>query len=215
MRATQTIEEVFRAGCVVCLGLFFFMALSGSTSAQKVNIESIYLQGDTLKLDATLDSLFSRRTLDAIESGMTTSIVMQFRIESGGTSRVLERTIALRLEHDIWEGLYRIVRYARTPDTLQTTDFNTAKRYCTDLSNFALGTLSDSDPPYVLLSQIEVNPISPEQQQRTRKWLNLLEEGSLLEFFISLDRPSEQTRWIEIKRFNPNSLPRFGSEKRP
>ena len=215
MRATQTIEEVFRAGCIACLGLSFLLALAGTASAQKVNIGSIYVQGDTLKLDATLDSLFSRRTLDAIESGMTTSIVIQFRLESDGTSRVLERTLALRLEHDIWEGHYRIVRYASTPDTLHTADFNAVVRYCTDLSNTALGTLPDSDPPYVLLSQIEVNPISSEQQQRTRKWLNILEEGSLLEFFISLDRPSERTRWIEIKRFHPNSLPRFGSEKRP
>ena len=43
----------------------------------------IYVQSDTLHLDATIDSLFSKRAIDAIESGMTTSIAIQFRLRTG------------------------------------------------------------------------------------------------------------------------------------
>ena len=52
-----------------------------------------------------------------------------------------------------------------------------------------------------------VNPISPEQKVRTRKWLNLLERGSILELFFSLDLRGNDNDWVEIARFRKQDLP--------
>ncbi len=208
MDAKQGMKEALRQGRILCLGLFFFMTLSGSVSAQNITISKkrVYTRGDTLKLDVTLDSLFSQRALDAIESGMTTSITLELRLESERKSRILEQTLQIRLDHDIWEGRYRVLRQASVPETLQTANFKTVETFCSDLKGITLGVLSSEEGQLVLQARIGVNPISPEQQQRTRKWLNLLEKGSLLELFIPLDRPSERTRWIEVDRFSLENL---------
>jgi hypothetical protein len=207
MDAIQGMKEALRQGWIVCLSLFFFMTLSVSAS-QNITIENgrVYALGDTLKLDVKFDSLFSQRALNAIESGMTTSIVLELRIETEPKSRLPVQTLRIRLDHDIWEGQYRVVRQASVPETLQTADFKTAESFCSDLKNITLGSLPPGKEQVVLQARIGVNPISPEQQQRTRKWLNLLEKGSLLEFFIPLGRPSERTRWIEVDRFSPEDL---------
>ena len=83
----------------------------------------IYVQSDTLRLDATIDSLFSKRAIDAIESGMTTSIAIQFRLRTGRGDNLGQRNLLRRLEHDIWEGQYRLIRQSARPDTLITVSF--------------------------------------------------------------------------------------------
>ena len=83
----------------------------------------IYVQSDTLRLDATIDSLFSKRAIDAIESGMTTSIAVQFRLRTGRGDNLGQRNLLRRLEHDIWEGQYRLIRQSARPDTQITVSF--------------------------------------------------------------------------------------------
>ena len=124
-------KEALRQGWIIYLGLFFFMTLSGSVSAQSITIlnNRVYTRGDTLKLDVALDSLFSKRALDAIESGITTSIVLELRLESERKSRILNQSLHIRLDHDIWEGRYRVLRQASVPETLQTADFKTVETY--------------------------------------------------------------------------------------
>ena len=168
----------------------------------------LYAHGDTLKLNASIDGLFSQRTLDAIESGMTATILLQFRLETLNGNRILEQAIALNLEHDIWEGQYRITRDANATDTLQTTSWDTVQAYCSSMKGLVLGPFPAPLSPMLLSARIDVNPVPPEQEERTRKWLNLLERGSLLEFFISLDRSSERPGdWMQVARFNPETEP--------
>ena len=207
MCAKQGIKGAFRQSWIVWLGLFFLMP-STCVLAQEIAIgeRRLYLQEDLLRLDIKLDSLFSHGALDAIESGMTTSVTLEFRLESERRSRILEKTLEIRVDHDIWEGRYRVVRQTSMPDTLRTADFKIAEQFCSDLHGIVLGAPPPGIRQFILRARIAVNPISPEQRQRTRKWLNLLEQGSLLELFISLDRPSERTRWIEVGRFSPEGL---------
>lgn len=204
----QGMREALRQGWIVWLGLFFFMMQPRSAPAQTITLgkRQVYIQADTLKLDVVLDSLFSQRALDAIESGMTTSITLELRLGPEDNFKPLDQILRIRLDHDIWEGQYHVVRHASMPDTLQTASFDTVRSFCSNLKDITLGPLSSTGKQFVLQARVGVNPISPEQQQRTRKWLNLLEKGSLLEFFIPLDRPSERTRWIEVGRFNIEDL---------
>ena len=207
MRLKQGIKGAFGRGWIVWVGLFFFVSSSGA-SAQEIAIGEtrFYRQEDILKLDIRLDSLFSHRAQDAIASGITTSVPLEFRLETERGSRILEKALEIRLDHDIWEGQYRVVRHTSVPETLRTADFKIAAQFCSHLKGIALGALPSGIQQGVLRARVGVNPISPEQQQRTRKWLNLFEKGSLLELFISLDRPSERTRWIEAGSFSPEDL---------
>lgn len=206
MAAKPGTAGAFRRGWIVWLGLFFFVCLH-SPAAGQVTVLSrrLYLQADTLRLDVQLDSLFSRRALDAIASGMVTSILLEFRLDAPGRGKLLEQILAVRLEHDIWEGQYRVIHHASGPDTLHTADFAEVQRFCSDLKGIVLGP-TPGVQAFSLRMRVGVNPISVEQEQRTRRWLTFLQKGSLLELFISLDRPLERTRWIDVGRFSTEDL---------
>ena len=171
----------------------------------------IYVQSDTLRLDATIDSLFSKRAIDAIESGMTTSIAVQFRLRTGRGDNLGLRSLLRRLEHDIWEGQYRLIRQTARPDTQITSHFEDIRRACSELQGVTLALLPLPDEPITLQVRIDVNPISPEQRERTRQWLKIIEKGSYLEFFFTLDR-STFPEWIDLFRFRPSALPHLLNE---
>ncbi len=174
----------------------------------------VYVQSDTLRLDATIASLFSKRAIDAIESGMTTSIAVQFRLRTGRGDHVGQRGLSARLEHDIWEGQYRLIRQFARADTQTTSHFADIQRACSELQGLALAVLPLPDVPLTLQVRIDVNPISPEQQERTRQWLRILEKGSYLEFFYSLDKPTS-SEWIDLIKFRPGALPHLLLETQP
>ena len=214
MVAQKGIKGALRGRGFIWLSLLFFLIASHRAAAQQIGVRThgLYVQGDTLKLDIHLDNLFTPRILEAIESGMTTSIVLEFRLEPQPGSSLVDRVLLIRLDHDIWEGTYRVTRHATASDTLYSADFETAKRLCSNLTGVPLAASLPQEKMFVLYARVKVDPISPEQQERTRKWLNLLSKGSLLELFISLDRPYAGTRWTEIQRFAVGDLFRASSE---
>ena len=200
--------EVLRQRWAIWLSLFFFVAAPTAYSAQNATLAErrIYVQKDTLRLDIGLDSMFSQRVLDAIASGMTTSIALEFQLVTARGGRIGARTLHTRLDHDIWEGEYRIHRPGSVPEILLTTDFQEADSLCSHVEGVSLGAVPSTPDEIVLRVRANVDPISPEQEQRTRRWLNLLEAGSFLELFISLNRPSERTPWLEAARFRIEDL---------
>ena len=207
MHTNRGKAEASRRTVSICACLFFFVLSHGGADARGVAVaaQKVYLQADTLKLNIELDSLFSRRAMDAIASGLITSVVVEFRLDSGRQSKALEYTLGMRLDHDIWEGRYRVVRDTGRPDTLQTAHFDTVRTFCSVHRGLPLGPLPDGRN-FKLSLRIGVTPISVEQEQRSRRWLNVLQKGSLLELFISLDRPTERTPWIEVSQFSPEDL---------
>ena len=202
------IREANRQKLIFWLCLLFFGSLSSWSAANEVVVKhhQLYLENDSLRIEVELDSLFSRRALDAIESGMITSVVYDFRVNGTRKNRILEHSILLRLEHDIWEGQYLAIRQSGLTDTLRTTSFAAAEAYCAKLQNVELGVLSEDSQVMTLQMRISVNPISVEQEKRTKNWLNVLRKGSLLELFISLDRPADRTNWMDIARFRNGDL---------
>ena len=138
------------------------MTQPGSASAQTITVgkRQVYIQGDTLKLDVALDSLFSQRALDAIESGMTTSITLELRLGPEDNFKPLDQILHIRLDHDIWEGQYHVVRHASRPETLQTASFDTVRSFCSNLKGITLGPLPSTGKQFVLQARVGVNPIS-------------------------------------------------------
>jgi len=196
--------------------VLFVLAIVQPASAQQISQDhvEVYVQSDTLRLDVHVDSLFSQRTLDAIDSGMTASIAMQFRLLTDRGQTLTQRTLIKRLEHDIWEGQYRLIEQTTQPDTLVTSHFNDIQKSCSEHQGLALARLPLPDLSLTLQVRLDVNPISPEQQERTRQWLKVLKKGSLLEFFFSLERP-EPSPWIDLRKFRPSALPHLLQETSP
>ncbi|MDP6777217.1 MAG: hypothetical protein QGI83_10675 [Candidatus Latescibacteria bacterium] len=201
-------KEAFGQRCVIWLGLFLLSAAPTASWAGTATLAErrIYVRQDTLTLDIAFDSLFSQRVLDAIASGMTTSIVLEFQLMTSSGRKTGPKSFHIRLDHDIWEGEFRVHRHISVPETLLTADFEAADSLCSHLEGIALARVPTTSEEIVLKVRANVDPISPEQERRTRKWLNLLEKGSFLELFISLNRPSERTPWLEAARFRVEDL---------
>ena len=163
-----------RLRLLIWAGLLFLMcpALVAAARGPTVSARRLHLTGDTLRLDLAIDSLFSRRAMDAIESGMTTSVTVELRLEAEDGPRLFEQALQMGLEHDIWEGRYRVVRHASGTDVLQTTDFTAAERFCAELDSIGFGPIPFLPGHLVLKAKVTVSPISPEQQRRTRRWLD-------------------------------------------
>ena len=183
------------------------IGLLGPVSSQVVMTPpTVYVHGDSLYVDVVVDSLFSQRAQDAIASGMRTSIIHQFRL-TADRSPTLVRSVVIQLDHDIWESRYTVVRSDHALDTLTTETFQDVERAVTVLTGMPIGLLDQSEKSYRLAFRSRVDLISPEQERRTRRWLNLLERGSILELFFSLDPGEQNISWSEIARFSRNDLP--------
>ena len=188
-----------------------------SANAQHVLTDrlQLYVQNDTLRIDVEIDSLFTQRAQDAIGSGMTASIAIQFRLVGVRNRPLSEVSHMARLEHDIWEGEFRLIRLHGLRDTLTFTQLSEVARSCANLQNISLHALPLPDRILTLQSRIQVDPISPEQEERTRRWLKILRKGSLLEFFFSLEARQGQSRWIDLIQFHPDALPHLLPEAQP
>ena len=208
-RDSRTTTRLRTAIAALVVALCVLLCGPRSSQAQELVLSEhrLYLAGDTLKVDLALDSLFSAQSLDAIASGMTTSITVELRLEGKARFRPRQHTTAILLSHDIWEGRYQAVRQGGDTDTLTTGDFGEAQAFCSKVRSVALGPLPDEARDFVLKARVSVNPISEAQRKRTRSWLNFLQRGSLLELFFSLDTPTERTGWLEVWRFRREDLP--------
>lgn len=202
-----------RRSLYIIIFLFSLNAIVGGlphrASAQEIgpNQVQVYVQNDSLKADVDIDSVFTQEHIDAIESGMTASITVQLRLLRSRNTRIVETEINKQLEHDIWEGKYRLVTFTTPPDTLITESFEEVSRFCTDIQNVSLAPMPLPDEMLILQARVHIDPITPEQQERTRRWLKILRKGSLLEFFFSFRKPNPPTPWVNLMQFRPSALP--------
>ena len=206
MEATRQTVSAWLCLLFSFVGLYPGIAPSAHSQELVLRHQNVYLSGDTIRVDLQLDSLFSNRSRNALESGMTTSITIELQLEGNGGFRRRDRVVATMLEHDIWEGRYLGIRQGSRRDTLETRAFREAERFCTELTGVSLGPTPPANGELVLRARVSVNPITEEQHRRTRKWLNFLHRGSILELFISLDTSTERTDWLDVARFRSEDL---------
>lgn len=208
---------MLRLSFILLLTVFYLIPAgwSGSAMAQQLALGQVqvYVQSDTLMLDVQMDSVFTQKHIDAIESGMTASITLQLRLMGARNNRLAEYEINKQLEHDIWEGYYRLFDLSASPDTLIADDFEIIRKACTDLQGIALARTPLPNELLTLQTRIHIDPITPEQQERTRRWLKILRKGSLLEFFFSFRRPNPPTPWYNLIQFRPSALPHLLQEQ--
>ena len=193
---------------IMLLG-FLTAGLTTSLQAQQIAPSQleVYVISDTLKLDVSIDSVFTQNHIDAIESGMTASITLQLRLFGSRNNRIAQIEINKQLDHDIWEGQYRLISLTSPPDTLTSTRFEDIRHICTHMQGVALTHLPLPNDVLTLQARVHIDPITPEQQERTRRWLKILRKGSLLEFFFSFGKPNPPTQWVNLLQFHPSALP--------
>ena len=206
LHAWTIVERVTRRWGWLALACMLSRALPASGEPTYAT-PTLYLSGDTLLVDLRVDCLFSRRTSEAIASGMTTSIAYEFEVAPIGPGRTIQKNLSMRLDHDIWEGRYEIFLRGSTSDSLVTTDLAEANRYCSTFNRTPIGTIPEVSTPFVFRIRSTVNPISPEQEVKTRRWLNLLERGSVLELFFSFEPKGDRQDWVDLARFSKDDLP--------
>ncbi|MBT3605916.1 MAG: DUF4390 domain-containing protein [Candidatus Latescibacteria bacterium] len=194
--------------------LFFIMGYLTPVYAQQISTSQleVYVQSDTLKLDVRIDSAFTQDHIHAVESGMTASIALQLRLLGARKNRIVQFEINKQLEHDIWEGQYRLISQTPPPDTLTSTSFEEIRQAATRIQGIALTGRKLPNEVLTLQARIHINPITPEQQARTRRWLKILRKGSLLEFFFSFRKSNPPTPWITLYQFRPSALPHLLQE---
>lgn len=205
---------------LIALALTLGMRQDAMANEVAVVSRRIVPDGKWLLLDLRLKDLFSPRTRNAIEAGLTTGLVVELRLNAG-RRRVFEKEIGFEIHHDIWEGRYLVLKRASPPDTLRTSAFHAVERFCTEINAVELVPLQDLRPDERLGLKFRVlaNTVSPEQARRTRKWLEPSDDpdagdspggirvdfGDLIDFFFNIYKPQERSGWVDLGTF----IPRF------
>ena len=110
----------------------------------------------------------------------------------------------MRLDHDIWEGQVPGGAPYRPAGHPSDRPFRHGQNVLLCPPGASAGSASDggtSSCAFALASRhlrgtgTAFTPL-----------LNVLQKGSLLELFISLDRPTKRTPWIEVSQFSPEDL---------
>jgi hypothetical protein len=195
----------------IVLSIGLIAADQTALEAQEIAARAVevYVQADTIRLDIRLDSVFTADHLEAIESGMTASIALQFRLVDRQNNRIAMLELNSQLEHDIWEGQYRLIHLGVPADTLVSNSFEQIRLAATDIQNIPISRMPRIDDILTLQARVAIDPITPEQRERTRRWLNILKKGSLLEFFFSFRKSTHSSPWMNLLQFYPGALPQL------
>ncbi|GEM_PF-6325890 len=206
----------------ILIALVLTLGMRQDVPANEVTVVSrrIVPDGKGLLLDLRLKDLFSPRTRNAIQAGLTTGLVVELRL-SAGRRRVFEKEVGFEVHHDIWEGQYLVLKRASPPDTLRTISFDAVERFCTQLHAVELASIQDLRPGERLNLKFRVlaNTVTPEQARRTRKWLEPSGEGDaddsrgdirvdlgdIIDFFFNISKSQERSGWVDLGTF----IPRF------
>jgi hypothetical protein len=204
------------------IALILTLGMRQDAPANEVTVVNrrVVPDGKGLLLDLRLKDLFSPRTRNAIQAGLTTNLVVELRL-SAGRRRAFEKEVGFEIRHDIWEGQYLVLKRASPPDTLRTSSFDAVERFCTHLRAVELAQIQDLRPGERLDLKFRVlaNTVTPEQARRTRKWLEPSGEGDaddprggirvdlgdIIDFFFNISKPQERSGWVDLGTF----IPRF------
>ncbi|MSS73933.1 MAG: DUF4390 domain-containing protein [Candidatus Latescibacteria bacterium] len=203
---------------LIALALIWGMGNGAEANEVTVVNRRIVPDGKWLLLNLRLKDVFSPRTRNAIEAGLTTALVVEFRLNAG-QRRVVEKEIGFEIRHDIWEGQYLVLKHASPPDTLRTSTFAVVERFCTEMDAVELAPtdLLRSGEQIDLKFRIRVNTVSPEQARRTRQWLEppgegdaedsrggiRIDFGDVIDFFFNIYKPQERSGWIDLWTYTP------------
>ena len=211
-----------RALRTLLLALALALGTAKGAEANEVTVVSrrVVPDGKWLLLDLRLNDLFSPRTRNAVEAGLTTALTVELRLNTG-RRRGVDREIGFEIRHDIWEGQYLVLKRASPPDTLRTPEFADVERFCAEMKGVELIPLQDLRPGerLNLKFRVRADTVSPEQARRTRKWLEPSDDpdaedargglrvdfGDIIDFFFNIYKPQERSGWIDIGTYIPRS----------
>jgi len=196
----------------------------GDAAEVQVVSQSVARKEGHLVVSAVLSEVFSPEASEAIESGMTTTVIHTLEVLSLKGKRIAQKEVRFEIQHDIWEHRYLTIRYDTPMDSLRADRFEEVERFCTHLEEIEVAPLNafKRGTTYVLRLRTTVNPISTEQWERTKAWMRgsdriveierdpekVREFGglrinldALIDWFIQRTKPRDRAPWIELRRF--------------
>ncbi len=216
----------------ILLPLVIYGVMGEAVFAGEISVTDrrIDVNEEVLLLDLRLKGLFSERTLNAIQAGMTTRLAIKIRLSPRGRP-AFEKDLVFQIHHDIWEGQFLVLKRASPPDTLRTTALDTVQQFCTEIDRVELIPIEHilPDEPFGLKLRIGIDTSTPEQARRTRKWLAPPQEddevdspggvridlGNVIDFFFNIYKPQEQSPWIDLGTYVGRVTDRMTLEELP
>jgi len=216
------IPKRFRAAY---LGLAVLLIVRTADGAEiQVVSKSVARKEGHLVVSVALSKVFSPEVSEAIESGMTTTVIHALEVLSPKGKRIARKEVRFEIRHDIWEHRYLAIRCDAPIDSLWTDRFEEAERFCMHLAEVKVTPLNrlKSGTTYVLRLRTTVDPISAEQWERTKVWMRGSDQiieierdpekvrefggvrinlDALIDWFIQRTKPRDRAPWIELRRF--------------
>ncbi len=136
-------------------------------------IDSVTIHNDELCISYR-SQLLDDRAITGLQNGFTSVALHQiflWKRKGVFSKQVLERTYAVRLSFDRWDGKYLL---ESEQESRRTGSMVNLKRGCSDLADFPLCQSKELDEQaeYYISVNVTLQPVSAETYQELRSWLS-------------------------------------------
>jgi len=132
-------------------------------------------QGKQLVVSAAFTDLFDEDTLEELDSGFATTIVLRSYVYTKGQEQPVAFAAAtVRIVYDLWEEVYLVqINDPRGERNARRATRAEALKEATTLAVFPVASLSQVaiGPIYQVAMIVELNPVSQEMLADVRRWL--------------------------------------------
>lgn len=140
-----------------------------------------WADGDLLMVDLEVARLFSEEVRETLRSGFTSTVATRLDlVEEDREHPVAENRFSREIRYDVWDETYLITTYSDqgTGRHLAGT-LGEVEDYCRRISEFRFCDLDRLRPgvPYRITMDVLLVPISQEQLEQTKRWVEESGEG--------------------------------------
>ena len=140
--------------------------------SQDLKVQHVELQIRNKSIFARIHvaELFDTNTQEAIASGMSQNLNLQFQLYDDGQKLIRNRPEKVTLRYDVWEQIYLVQAGGKSS---QFEDYETFRIFVTDSMKFSLGNIRGISPQIKLnlLITISRQELSEHQRRELRSWL--------------------------------------------
>jgi len=140
-----------------------------------------WADGERLMVELEVARLFSEEVRETLSSGFTSTVATRLDLVEDGSERpVAENRFSREIRFDVWDETYLITTYSDqgTGRHLAAT-LDEVEDYCRRITEFRFCDLGRLRPgiPYRITMDVLLVPISQEQLEQTKRWVEESGEG--------------------------------------
>jgi hypothetical protein len=161
---------------VIYFIIFSFVLFTSLVAAnRKVVIDSVKIQEEYLIVDFRVEGIIDDKIAEGLRKGRTSTL--EYKIQLWGNKAgvfnqiVQERYIRMKVFYDFWENKYVILS---PQEKRLTSSIETVKEKCTEITSYRIMPVKNlqSDLKYRIFIEIILRPLSVENYQEIKSWLN-------------------------------------------